>query len=297
MAQKLVNLKPNSYEHEFDRKALQTVKNIPLLPYAAEWILKWSVIRQKVIALCGSNFHITKASCAELYGIAKEVYDTLNLAVYPDLYSQQDYYINAYTTGYQTNSFIVLSTGAADKLTDAELKFVIGHEAGHVKSGHVLYHLASAYLGSAINLIPGAGALTSAMTLSTLRYWNRMSEFTADRAGLLACQDLNAAVSAIMKMAGLPERFYKTANLQGFVQQAKEFEHKYEGTTDNVYKLIDIIDEDHPWTVLRAAELIKWVEKGEYEKVLASTEGKICPVCGGSFPVDCMVCPRDGYHW
>lgn len=297
MCQKLVNLKSSSYEHKFDKKAIGIVKNIPLLPSAAEWILKWSVVRQNVIALCGSNFHITRSSCPVLYNLCKEVYETLNLAIYPDIYSQQDYYINAYTTGYENNSFIVLSTGAADKLSDAELKFVIGHEAGHVKSGHVLYHLTSAYLGAAINFIPGAGPLSSAMALSSLRYWNRMSEFTADRAGLLACQDLDAAVSAIMKMSGLPERFYKTADLQGFVQQAKEFEHKYGGTTDNVYKLIDIIDEDHPWTILRAAELIKWVESGEYGNILESAEGKICPICGASLPIDCMVCPRDGYHW
>lgn len=297
MAQKLVNLNPASYEHEFDKKALNVVKNIPLLPSAAEWILNWTVIRQNMIALCGSNFHITKSACPELYRLCTEVYDTLCLPTYPEVYAQQDYYINAYTTGYQTKSFIVISSGAADKLNDDELKFVIGHEAGHVKSGHVLYHLASAYLGSAINLIPGAGVLASALTLSALRYWNRMSEFTADRAGLLACQNLDAAVSSIMKMSGLPERFYKTADLKGFVQQAKEFEHKYGGTTDNVYKLMNIIDEDHPWTVIRAAELIKWVESGEYDKILSSSEGKQCPICKGFYPNECMVCPKDGYHW
>lgn len=297
MAQKLVNLKSSSYEHEFDKKALAAVKKIPLLPSVTEFFLRWSVIRQSMIALCGSNFHITKVACPDLYRLCHDVFETLSISPYPDIYAEQSYYINAYTIGYQDNSFTVLTTGAVDKLNDEELKFVIGHEAGHVKSGHVLYHLLSAYLGKAASLIPGVGPLTVSSMIVALRYWNRMSEFTADRAGLLACQNLDAAVSAIMKTSGLPERFYASASIEGFKQQAKEFEHKYSGTADNAFKLMDIIDEDHPWTVLRAAELVKWAESGEYAKILSSSEGKICPVCKQAVDPNCMVCPRDGYHW
>lgn len=297
MTQQLVNLQPSTYEHPFDKKALSIVKNIPLLPKVVEFIMKWSVIRQKMIALCGSNFHITNEACPELYRVCRETFHTLSLTPYPDVYAQQDYYINAYTTGYETNSFIVVSSGAADKLNDDELKFVIGHESGHIKSGHVLYHLATAYLGQAATLIPGVGPLAVSSMITALRYWNRMSEFTADRAGLLACQNLDACLSAIMKMSGLPERYYPHASVEGFKQQAKEFEDKYGGKTDNVYKLMDIIDEDHPWTVLRAAELVKWVESGEYEKILTASEGKTCPTCGMAVESTAESCPRCGQRF
>lgn len=297
MAQKLVNLNSSSYEHPFDKKALEAVKNVPLLPTAAAFIMKWSVIRQQMIALCGSSFHITKDACSDLYHLCRNTFETLDVTPYPDVYAQQDYYINAYTTGYETNAFIVLSSGAVDKLTDNELKFVVGHETGHIKSGHVLYHLASAYIGQAATLIPGVGPLAVLSMTTALRYWNRMSEFTADRAGLLACQDVDAAISAIMKMSGLPERYYKNSSIEGFKQQAKEFEHKYGGTSDSVYKMLEILDEDHPWTVLRAAELVKWVESGEYEKILQGSEGKVCPVCSMAVAPSTKICPRCGYKF
>ncbi len=297
MTQKLVNLDARSYEHPFDKKALSVVKSIPLLPKAVEFIMKWSVIRQSMIALCGSNFHITQDACPDLYRLCRETFETLSIASYPEVYSQQDYYINAYTTGCQNDSFIVLSSGAADKLNDDELKFVIGHESGHIKSGHVLYHLASAYLGQAASLIPGVGPLAVSSMIAALRYWNRMSEFTADRAGLLACQNLDASLSAIMKMSGLPERYYQSASVEGFKQQAKEFEDKYGSTTDNLFKLMDIIDEDHPWTVFRAAELVKWVESGEYERILTESEGKVCPVCGMTVAKSAEKCPRCDYKF
>lgn len=48
-------------------------------------------------------------------------------------------------------------------------------------------------------------------------YWNRMSEFTADRAGLLCCQDKDASIRAFMKMAGMPRSVLRTGRYNGFL--------------------------------------------------------------------------------
>ena len=293
MIQKLIHLKSTEYEHPFDRAALEKVNSIPLLPQATNFLLNWVVIKWKIVGLCGSNFHVTRESCPDLFRLAKDVTETLDLDRLPNLYMEQDYYVNAYTTGYQNDAFIVVTTGAVDKLSDEELQFIIGHEAGHVKSGHVLYHLMTAFISQILTNVPALGtALPSA-----LNYWNRMSEFTADRAGLLACQDLNAALSAIMKMSGLPERYYKNASIDGFMKQAREFDEQYGGTTDKIIKTISILDEDHPWTIIRAAELIRWVESGEYDRILRKTKGKVCPKCKKEIAEDMLVCPICGYQF
>ena len=297
MPQKLINLKSTEYEHPFDKAALEKVNSIPLLPQMVNFVLNWAVIKWKLVAMCGSNFHVTKDACPDLFQLAKQVTETLDLDRLPNLYMEQDYYVNAYTTGYQNDAFIVVSTGAVDKLNDPELSFVIDHEAGHVKSGHVLYHLMTAFIGQILTAIPGASTVGSLSIGPALTYWNRMSEFTADRAGLLACQDLNAALSAIMKMTGLPERYFEKASIEGFMKQAREFDEQYGGTTDKIIKTISILDEDHPWTIVRAAELIRWVESGEYDNILKHTEGKICPCHGGTVPKDTIICPVCGYDF
>lgn len=293
MVQKLIHLESSEYEHPFDKAALEKVNAIPLLPSAVNFMLNWAVIKWKIVGLCGSNFHVTRESCPELFKLAKDVTETLDLEKLPSLYMEQDYYVNAYTTGYQKDAFIVVTTGAVDKLTDEELRFIIGHESGHVKSGHVLYHLMTAFISQLLSSVPGLGtALPSA-----LNYWNRMSEFTADRAGLLACQDLNAALSAIMKMSGLPERYYQKASIEGFMKQAKEFDVQYGGTTDKIIKTISILDEDHPWTIFRAAELIRWVESGDYDRILRKTKGKTCPICKKEIAEDLVICPVCDYKF
>ena len=133
MAQKLINLQPSSYEHPFDREALKKVNAIPLLPQAMNFILNWTYIKWNIVSLCGSNFHVTRSACEDLYNLARETWDTLDIEHIPDLYMQQGYHINAYTTGYKQDAYIVLSTGAVDRLSDKELQFVIGHESGHIR--------------------------------------------------------------------------------------------------------------------------------------------------------------------
>lgn len=297
MQQKLINLKSSEYEHPFDKAALEKVNSIPLLPQLTNFVLNWAVIKWKIVGMCGSNFHVTKDACSDLFNLAKQVTETLDLDRLPNIYVEQDYYVNAYTTGYQNDAFIVLSTGAVDKLTDEELSFVIGHEAGHIKSGHVLYHLMTAFLSQILSAIPGLNTIGTLGIGPALTYWNRMSEFTADRAGLLACQDLNVALSSIMKMSGLPERYFAKASIEGFMKQAREFDEAYGGTSDQIIKTISIMDDDHPWTVVRAAELIRWYESGDYERILNLTKGKLCPVCKQTVSKETIVCPICGHQF
>lgn len=286
MKQTLINLNPQDYEHPFDRKALSNVKSIPVLPQAVNFIMNWTAVNWQIITMCGNSFKVTRDACPDLTALSNEVFRTLNLNFKPDLYVQQDYYINAFTTGHEEKAFVALSSGAVDRLSDDELAFIIGHESGHIKSGHVLYHMMLAYITVLMSKVPGSGLLKM-----PLLYWDRMSEFTADRAGLLACQDLEVALSAIMKMAGLPEKYYGTASVDGFMQQAREFAETYGHGANNVMKVIEIIDETHPWTVVRASELIKWYESGDYQKILDKNEGKECPHCHHSISLNTKVCP------
>ena len=112
------------------------------------------------------------------------------------------------------------------------------------------------------------GSVAAAPLQYALYYWDRMSEFTADRAGLLTCQNKVAAVRAFMKMSGMPIKQFSDINFKTFIQQAKDFKQlDYDGL-NKVIKLISIADSTHPWTVMRAAELLKWIEDGEYQKII-----------------------------
>lgn len=115
--------------------------------------------------------------------------------------------------------------------------------------------------------------LTSGIQIALLN-WSRMSELTADRAGLLACQDPEVAANALIKIAGLPRKYYSSNLVKDFIQQAKEFESYSFEALDQIAKVVSVSSRSHPWTVMRVAELFKWVESGEYSRIVEKQNWK-----------------------
>ena len=131
----------------------------------------------------------------------------------------------------------------------------------------MLYHMMAQVINIIIDSIP-FGGIAAAPLQYALYYWDRMSEFTADRAGLLCCQNKDAAIRAFMKMAGMPIQQFKDMKYQTFIQQAKDFKQlDYDGL-NKIIKIISIADASHPWTVMRAAELLNWIDCGEFDKFI-----------------------------
>src|SRR5262249_19364160 len=133
--------------------------------------------------------------------------------------------------------------------------------------------------------------------------WQRMSELSADRAGLLACQNRDASISAMAKMAGLPRRFYDRFNVDDFIAQAREFKALDVSAMNKVAKLVSIMGQAHPWTVLRAAEFDAWTGSGEYDRILEACSGlagsggrRFCSQCGSELIGDELFCPACGIH-
>lgn len=163
-------------------------------------------------------------------------------------------------------------------MTREERLFIIGHEVGHIKSGHVLYQQVAQVLsqvGAALmgQAVPGIGQLVTVPLRLAFMNWARLAEFTADRAGLLACQNTEAAVTTFMKIAGLPVSYAGAARADAFIAQARQFEDLDYDRLDMVSKQLLICDQTHPWTVLRGAELLRWVDGGGYQTVLNAFGG------------------------
>lgn len=293
MKKVLFGLDSKGYEHKFDKAALKTLRALPGFDTVANFFLNWTYLKWHVIELQGSNFLVTRESCPDLYDVVHDVADTLDVRPFPRFYTQCGYDINGYTTGYKDNTLLVLNSGTVDLLSEDELRYVAGHEMGHVKSGHVIYHTMADLFNTAISQIPLVETLTKPIYYG-LMYWQRMSEFTADRAGLLASQNIDATISAIIKMSGLPIKYFENMNHDAFIKQAYEFRDSFSDLTDHVIKTLTIAGSSHPWTVLRAAELLVWYESGEYQQILDSINVKRCPYCDAQIPADVTKCPFCG---
>jgi hypothetical protein len=191
----------------------------------------------------------------------------LDLSPLPEVFIQLGFSPNAFTYGVE-KPFIVLSSGALDFWDDDELLSVIGHEMGHILSGHAVYKTVISLLGKAQSALGGEGLLGAAAMAgltSALREWDRKSELSADRAGLLAVQDPQAVYRALMKTAGGPR--VTEMDVNEFFRQANEYDASAEGL-DTFLKFLDVVGDSHPFPALRMVALQEWEKGGGYEKVL-----------------------------
>lgn len=259
------------------------------------------------VQLTGSYLRATADTFPEVHERLQLAVDTLDVSKAPELYLGNLGSINAFTAGVE-HPLIMVSSEAADLLTPDELLFVLAHELGHIKSGHVLYYQIAEFLPVIACIVGsatfGVGELLSAGLQVALLRWKRMSEFSADRAGLLACQDVNVALSAMIKLAGLPQKFFAHINTEDFIAQAREFEALDADKLNWLAKWLSSSGTTHPWTVMRAKQLLDWIDSGAYEKVLAAPQESplhlppgiksFCTQCGRGLAGAEAFCPGCG---
>lgn len=90
-----------------------------------------------------------------------------------------------------------LTSALVERMTDAELSFVLGHELGHLAYRHYRARLADAAFGRSA----GGESKAPPLLLRRLESWDRMAEISADRAGFSAVDgNLEVAVSAFFKL-------------------------------------------------------------------------------------------------
>jgi Zn-dependent protease with chaperone function len=102
--------------------------------------------------------------------------------------------------------------------------------------------------------------------------WYQKAELSCDRAALLVVQDESVIVSAMLKLAG-GLMAGRAVNHEAFVEQAREFDRLYkERMVDKFWTIIAASGRTHPFPVWRVAEILKWVESGQYAELLARAD-------------------------
>jgi Zn-dependent protease with chaperone function len=264
---RLPGISSRAWEHPADAAALATLRKVPGFDLALKTLFRLVGDRSLRLLFLGSAVRVTPHQFGGLFAQYRKAADILDVENLPELFVAQTPFVNAGAMGLG-QPFIVIQSGAIDLLDEQEMRFLLGHELGHVASGHGLYKTMLRVLLRLSTLafsIPAGGAALLALTAALLE-WDRKSELSADRAGLLTVQDVDVANRFQMKVAGGGRT--DEMSLVEFLEQAREYE---EGgsVVDSVFKLLQLSGQTHPFPVLRLAETKKWSESDAYSEILA----------------------------
>ena len=264
---RLPDISSRAYEHPADRSALVALRKLTGFDVILRNLAGLFSDRSLRLLFLASSVRASEQQFPGLYQMLLDGAYVLDLPRVPELYIWQNPEVNAMALG-TDKPLIVITTGLIDLMDEEETRFVIGHELGHVLSGHSVYRTMLYLLiglAARLALVPIAWIGLKAVIWG-LEEWFRKSELSCDRAGLLAGQDVPAARRALMKMAGGPQLAELSAD--AFLEQAREYD-AVPDVRESLIKLMQMQGTTHPFAVVRFAELDRWSSEGEYNDILA----------------------------
>ncbi|MEV4557312.1 M48 family metallopeptidase [Kitasatospora sp. NPDC049285] len=265
--QRFPEISTRAWEHPADRSALVALRKLSGFDEILKKLAGLVSERSVRLMFLATAVRASERQFPELFDMVRDAAYVLDLEKVPELYVTQDPRVNAMCIGMDT-PVIVVTTGLVDLLDEEELRSVIGHEVGHAMSGHAVYRtmlLILTNLAARLGWLP-LGNLAITAVITALKEWFRKAELSSDRAGLLAGQDLQASMRALMKLAGGAN--LAEMNVDAFLEQAEEYDRAGD-LRDGVLKLLQVLPQTHPFAVVRVAKLKKWAESEEYRSILA----------------------------
>jgi len=263
---RLTGISSRAYEHPADRSALVALRKLSGFDVLLSKL--FGLINERALRLTylAGAVKVSERQFPHIYALVRDGAYILDLPDVPECYVMQSPIVNAMALG-RDKPFIVINTGMVDLFDAEELRAVIGHEIGHILSGHAVYRTMLLFLiqlAARIAWMP-IGYLGLRAIIWGLEEWFRKSELSCDRAGLLAGQDLDASRRVLMKLAGGAQ--LSELNPDAFREQAREYD-AVPDLRDSVLKLMQLQGTTHPFAVVRFAELDYWATHGDYERIL-----------------------------
>jgi Zn-dependent protease with chaperone function len=265
----LTGISSRAWEHPADRGALTALRELRGFDEVLKALSGLWNERAWRLQFLGGAIRVDHRQYARVHRIYAEAASSLDLAELPELFVQNDRTLNAMAVG-MSKPFIVVNSGMLELADDDELRCLLGHELGHVLSGHAVYRTMIIILTNwtlRLAWFP-VGAFVLYGIIAALHEWWRKAELSADRAGLLACQDPAASLRLSMKLAGGGD--LSETDTTAFLEQAAEYERAGD-VRDSILKLMMLVFRTHPVPVARAAEIRSWIDSGAYQQILSGT--------------------------
>ncbi len=238
------------YAFTMDYEMKKRLTAIPHYEKISKYITSTAVTRE-IQAMNRYALAVGPDQFPEIYKMTVDCARRLGIGI-PNVFVLNNVGIQAYTIAADDSSpIVVLFSGLVERFTPGELKFIIGHECGHIHNNHEVYQtVVRAFFNGFAGGLAGLVTLAGRAMMAT---WSRACEVTADRAGMICADSVDDCISAIAKfLYGATLNNEVHVNLEALERQLNE-------TISNPSRVLELTKE-HPSTVRRVFMLKAFAE-------------------------------------
>lgn len=192
--------------------------------------------------MLANTVKLNKVIAPRLYELCSEIQEFLGYKQKIDFYLYATSEVNAFSiNGFGIVPHIICFTSALiQQLNDDELRFVIGHELGHLIYKHSQLDVVNKILANREN-----EEIPAALAIYFLR-WQRYAEISCDRIGFLACQDIKTIGTVFFKFAAGLSETYLNFDIDEYLKQLDKIKEIavgdfYSTHPNNLVRLQDLI--------------------------------------------------------
>ena len=267
-----------------DQSAIESLKVTGPLPYIIKNLTVTDVERRMLSKLSQEAHRVSYPTVLD--SLIRKCAVKLALDSLPDAFVVDGGTPNAFTFGSEEKACLVVYSSLLESANEMEQMAVLGHELGHIKSGHMLYHTLAEVLGRGASLsasLFGLNILSIPIQLALLS-WHRESEVTADRASLLVVNDVDV-VTALLKNLALSPNPVGEQNVvgePGMLESASELFRTHPILSRRI-KLVKEFAESN--------EFLRAEKKIELQQTVLRGLLPFCRYCGTKKPSEALFCP------
>ncbi len=249
------------YAFSGDIRILRRLARMKPVNIVAESTVRfWKAVQRN--ELLGQSVKVSRRQFPELYDATVECAHTLDIAM-PTVYVSQQFGLNAGTYGTNDEAFIVIGTPLMRALSPEELKFVIGHECGHLHNNHVVYRTAVTFLTQGIGAYVKWAVVPATLALNS---WSRRGEITCDRAGLVCSRDLEAGQRAMLKLVTGSKDLADQIDVEDYLKQL-------DGIKEGVGRYKELLA-SHPYLPKRIKAMQLFAQSSYYRSMIGERGGE-----------------------
>lgn len=215
-----VKTSKRGYAHSIDAEIIKLLDNKAIN----------SIFRNLVEILADSTYgtivagsvHINSSTYSDINALVDECVKELEIEKPYVIISPSIQGLNAMAFGSDESPYVAISPLMASTMSKEQLKFIIGHECGHIAMGHMIYHTVISIATNFAGAIPVIGPVIQKVGVLPLMAWSRRSEISADRAGLLCCGNLEIAERTLLQLQ-MPFLDANKIDIQDYVKNYENY--------------------------------------------------------------------------